>query len=331
MHSPSPTPLGPSKPNLPMTRREDNHRIAAPNAGTSPLFGDLNSTVWSFCGSWYLGLRTWAFQRVCLLVIGLGALSALDAATLTPPPAAPLSPQINLPAAPASEPPSELPKIVAKLAAQPDLSAADCASLARETLTYAQAERQSGKPLVPGIVRDGLAAVDRGEATDAKAADWPQLRSKLQELLKPPPPQDKPKEDEKKQDEKKKEEQQKKDQDQQSKDQKQDQQKSQDQEQKQSEQQQQQSQQEKQEQQKQEQEKKQQQAQPQQPDKPEPPKDTQSVGGEKPKDDERKEHPELAVPLQKLNQVRDKDSPAELFQLLQNDQPPPAGQPKKDW
>lgn len=276
-------------------------------------------------------MRPGAQHSLLILVLGVWSFAGhpLHAATLTPPlpvPArtAPASPQSTQPSAPPAEPQSELPKIVAKLAAQPVLSAADCAALAQETITYAQAERQSGKPSKPGVINDGLAAVDRGEAADAKAADWPQLRAKLQDLLKPPPPQDKPKEDEKKQDDKKEE---KKDQDQKSKDQQQDQQKSQDQnqEQKPPEQQQQS------EQQKQEQEKKQQQAQPQQPDKSEPPKDTQSVGGEKPKDDERKEHPELAVPLQKLDQVRDKDSPAELFQLLHNDEPPPAGQPKKNW
>lgn len=267
-------------------------------------------------------------RGLCTLALGLCDFP-LCAATLTPPPAHPSSaPQIQLPPGSDQPPPSELPKIVAALAAQPSLSAADCAKLAQETLTHGQAAKQSGQPAKPGILNDGLAAVDRGEAIDAKAADWPALRSQLQELLKPPPPQDKKgdkKDDEKKQDEKK-EEQKKEEQKQEDQQQKQDQ-KSQDkdQEQKKDEQQ---SEQQKQEQEKKEQEKQQQ---AQQSDKPEPPKDTQSVGGEKPKDDERKEHPELAVPLQKLDQVREKDSPAELFQLLHNDEPAPAGQPKKDW
>ncbi len=260
-----------------------------------------------------------------LLALGLCDLS-LCAATLTPPPAHPPSaPQVQLPPGPDQPPPSELPKIVAALAAQPSLSAADCAKLAQETITHGQATLQSGQPAKPGVLNDGLAAVDRGEALDAKAADWPALRSQLQELLKPPPPQDKKedkKEDEKKQDEKKEE--QKKDEQQKDQQEKQDQ-KSQDKEQQQD---QPQSEQQKQEQEKKEQEKQQQ---AQESDKPEPPKDTQSVGGEKPKDDERQEHPELAVPLQKLDQVRDKDSPAELFQLLHKDEPAPAGQPKKDW
>ena len=266
------------------------------------------------------GLRT-IVTGMAAFVATLTPLS-LGAATLTPPPPS-SAPQIQLPPGADQPPPSELPKIVASLAAQPSLSAADCAKLAQETITHGQAAQQSGQPAKPGILNDGLAAVNQGESLDTKAADWPALRSQLQELLQPPPPQDKQedkKDDEKKQDEKK-EEQQKEEQKQQDEQQKQDQ-KSQDkdQEQKKDEQQS--------EQQKQEQEKQQQ---AQQSDKPEPPKDTQSVGGEKPKDDERKEHPELAVPLKKLDQVRDKDSPAELFQMLHNDEPAPAGQPKKDW
>lgn len=255
---------------------------------------------------WTLAIGVWNFP-VC-------------AAQLATPPAA-HAPQISQ-SAPAQPPPSELPKIVAQLAAQPSLSAADCEKLARETLTHGQGTRQSGQPVKPGIVQDGLAAVDRGETLDAKAANWSELRSQLQELLKPPP-QDQ-KQDEKKKDEQK-QDQKKQDQQQQQQDQKQD-------DQQKSEEQKKQEQQQQQEQQKSEQQKQQeqpQQAQQQPP--PEPPKDTQKIGGEKPKDDEVKDHPELAVPLQKLDQVRDQDSPAELFELLHNDEPKSPNQPKKDW
>ena len=267
------------------------------------------------------GIRTIRSSLLAFFAV-IAPLSA-PAATLTPPPAAP---QIQLQPDASAPPASELPKIVELLAAQPSLSAADCAKLARETITHGQAARQSGQPAKPAIIHDGIAAVDQGEATDAKAADWPELRAQLLELLKPPPPQDK--KDDKKDDEKKEE--QKKDEQQKQQDQQKDPQKPQDKNQEQKPPEQPQSEQQKKEQEKKQQEQ-QQQAEPQKPDKPEPPKDTQSVGGEKPKDDERKEHPELAMPLQKLDQVRDKDSPAELFQLLQNDEPPPPGQPKKDW
>lgn len=238
------------------------------------------------------------------------------------------TPQLTQPAEP---PPSELPKIVEQFAAQPMLSAEDCAKLARETLTHGQMQRQSGQPVKPGIVQDGLAAVDQGERTEPKAANWPELRTQLQDLLNPPPQQDQ------KQDEKKNEEQQKQQQkqEQQSQDQKnehsQDQQK---QEQQQQDQQksEQQKQQEQAEQQRQ-QDEKQQQSQQQQPAQSEPPKEeqTQKIGGEKPKDAELRDHPELAVPLQKLDQVRDQDSPAELFDRLNNAEPRSSDQPKKDW
>ena len=205
-----------------------------------------------------------AHIATALLMLLLAAPHHLDAATLTPPPAA--APKIQLAPGADQPPPSELPKIVAQLAAQPDLSAADCAKLAQETITHGQAAKQTGQPAKPGILHDGLAAVDRGEATDAKAADWPALRSQLQELLKPPPPkQDEKNEDEQKEEQKKDEQQ--KQPDQQKEQQKQEEQK---QEQKPSEQE------------KQEHEQEKQQQSQQQPDKPEPPKDTQSVGGEKP-------------------------------------------------
>jgi Ca-activated chloride channel family protein len=228
----------------------------------------------------------------------------LSAANLAQPRAG-QTPQIQLQPAAAQPPPSELPKIVEQLAAQPTLSAADCEKLARETITHGQAVRQSGQPIKPGIVQDGLAAVDRGESLDAKAADWPGLRSQLQELLRPPEQQEQ-KKDEQKQEEKKQEQQQ-----QQSQDKKQDQQQEQkSEEQKQQEQQQQQS-----------------QAQPQ----PQQDQNTQKLGGAQDEDKERQEHPELAMPLQKLDQVREKDSPAELFELLHDNEPRPANQPKKDW
>ncbi len=246
------------------------------------------------------------------------ALTPLSAANLAQP-AAGQAPQIQLQPGATQPPPSELPQIVAQLAAQPTLSAADCEKLARETLTHGQAVRQTGQPVKPGIVHDGLAAVDRGDALAPKATDWPTLRAQLQELLQPPPQQEQRKDEQK-------QEEQKKDQQQQQQDQKQnDQQKSE--EQKQQEQQQQQQEQQS------EEQKRQEQQQQQSPPPPEPPKEnqTQKIGGEQKKDDERKEHPELAVPLQKLDQVRDQDSPAELFELLHSNEPKPAGQPKKDW
>lgn len=243
---------------------------------------------------------------------------------------------------PPAPPDDALPKLVAALSAQPGLAAADCARFARETITHGQTALQSGQPPKPGILHDGLAAVAQGEALDDQAADWPDLRRQLEQLLEPPPPQqDQQNQDEQKKDEEKENEQQQQQnqQDQQQQDPQNqddktgDQQQQQQQEKKKPEQEQQQSEDQKSEQQKQQeqQEKKQSETEQQQAKADESKKDTQKIGGEPAADDERREHPELAIPLQKLDEVRDQDSPAELFQLLQNDEPRDPGQPRKDW
>lgn len=78
------------------------------------------------------------------------------------------------------------------------------------------------------------------------------------------------------------------------------------------------------------------QPQPQQPPQPQPQQQpqpdpgNQSVGGQQVQDREAAENPELAVPLQKLDQLKDGDSPARLYQLMQDPdaQPPKSG---RDW
>lgn len=224
-----------------------------------------------------------------------------------------------------------LSKTVARLAEQPALSAKDCAELATTTITYGQRVKTARQHPQENVIRDALQGVDVGEKLDAKAADWPKLRSDLEELLK----REEHKKDEQKQDQKNEE--QKKQENQQNQDQKQDQQQSQDQQkkdqQKQGEQQQQQGQKE----QKQNQDAfgdmKDQQEKPQTPDpKSQPPKPgTQKVGGQQDKKTAEEQDPELAMPLQKLDQVRNQDSPAKLQQLMQGQpqqKPKPNG---KDW
>ncbi len=215
---------------------------------------------------------------------------------------------------------------VTRLAAKDDLTARDYAGLAQTTVAYGQRMQSARQPAAEGAVRDALTAVDRGEKLDAKAADWPKLRKELEELLKKnePPPQQNQQEQQQNQDP-----------------QKQDQQK-QDESQSQEQNQQQQDQQEKSDQQKQdEQEQKEQQSafgdmqekqEPPKPEpKPQPQSGTQQVGGQQEKKDlERAENPDLAMPLQKLDQVRDQDSPAKLYQLLQGPKPEPAKK-GKDW
>ena len=229
---------------------------------------------------------------------------------------------------------------VARLAAQEALNPKDCAELAETTLTFGQRLKSAQQQPPEGVVRDALAAVDQGEQADAKAADWPRLRKELEAMLQKnePPKQDQKKPDDKKQDQKNKDQQQKDNQ------QKQDQQDKNSRDQKQKDQSQPQDQSQKSDQQKPDEQKNQPpkedafgdmtDKQPPQP-KPEPAKQppsagTQKVGGQTEKKPDIPPDPELAVPLQKLEQVRDQDSPAKLQQIMQGQQQKPKPN-AKDW
>jgi Ca-activated chloride channel family protein len=226
-----------------------------------------------------------------------------------------------------------LAKTVARLAEGAPLSAKDCSELAQTTLTYGQRVKTAQQRPAESVIHDALQAVDLGEKLDAKAADWPRVRQELEEFLKKeePPPQDQKKQDQDKQ----KQDQQKNQQQQQNQDQKdqtdnKEQQKS--------------------DQQKQDEQKQQQEQQQQKQNKdafgdmkdkpeqkaekkPQPPQQpgTQKVGGQQDKKPEDKlQDPELAMPLQKLEQVRNQDSPAKLQQIMQGQQQKPKTT-AKDW
>jgi Ca-activated chloride channel family protein len=178
---------------------------------------------------------------------------------------------------------------------------------------------------------------------DAKTADWPKLRKDLEALLdKPPEQKQDKKDDQKQQDQQKNEDQQKQDQKQQDQS-KQDQQQKQDQSQK------------KddpsdskdpsQDKQQKDQSKKPEDSQkkdsafgdmknrePQPPPQPQP-ADNQKVGGvpEKPEGEQPPVDPTLALPLQKLDQLRNHDSPAELFKLMEGEKDSTPRKKTKDW
>ncbi len=213
---------------------------------------------------------------------------------------------------------------VARLSELPALSAKDCSELAQTTLTYGQRLKSTQQQPSERVVRDALQGVDLGEKLDAKAADWPKLRSDLEDLLK---------KEEQKQD--------KKDQDKQKQDQRKQQQQDQQQNKDQSQQEQQKSGQQKSDEQKQQDQQQQQkqdafgdmkdQKEPKAEKKPQPQPGTQKVGGQQDKKPaEGQEGPELAMPLQKLEQVRDQDSPAKLQQIMQGQQQKPKTT-GKDW
>ena len=92
---------------------------------------------------------------------------------------------------------------VSDLIAKPALDATDYARLANDTVAFAsQPQAPKGGPRT-GVLDDALAAVERGEPLDAKAADWPALRAELERLKQvkdEPPPQNQPPPQEQKKD-----------------------------------------------------------------------------------------------------------------------------------
>ena len=238
----------------------------------------------------------------------------------------------------APDPAAVLSKIVARLSAQDHCSPQDWAELGQESATWGQHIKSSGQPVPEGPVRDALRAVELGSASDPKAADWPRLKAELEDLLK-------------RQDEQKQQQQQNQDKSQnpdkqQNKDQKQNQDQTQDQQQGQNRDpkerppqsggQNDEGQQQQQQQQKPEERKAEQKPSafgdmagptptPTPPGAREPQQAMQKVGGVR-KDEPRDpamDNPELAVPLEKLERVKNQDSPAELFDLLRKGEPMP--------
>lgn len=253
------------------------------------------------------------------------------AADATPAPAAPTA------TAPATPEPSPLVKIVTRLSGAETRTARDWAELGRETVNWGSRLQSEKQPVPEGPVRDAISAVELGRKLDAKATDWKKLREELDALLQKP--------DEEKQDQQDKQDQQNQDdpqQDQQKQDQDK---KSEKQKQDQSKQQQSKSDQKDSSQQQQEQ----QDAKPpepkpqgesafgdmnkkEEPPPPPPPESTQKVGGAPEKKDEAPPpvDPSLALPMQKLEQLRNQDSPAQLFQLMEGEKKP-TRKTGKDW
>ena len=293
--------------------------------------------------------RPAAAATTALLLVLLGVPSPAPAAArredpVPPPAAAPGPGTAPAPAKPPANeppPPSTLSRMVGRLAAAPEHRARDWAELGRETVTWGSQLKGGGQQVPEGPVRDALEAVSLGQKLDGRAADWARLRTELEELLETPPeppPEQKPDQPPPKQEQDKN---QKKDSQQQQKsspgDPPPDQPPP---------------------------EGEQGQPPPDQQQKPEntpgkdsppgeappdqdpalgdlnreeppspPPEPTQKVGGQP----ERKEgpppeaaNPALALPLQKLDQLRAQDSPAQLFQLMEGERKP-ARKTGKDW
>ena len=89
-------------------------------------------------------------------------------------------------------------RVVGRLSTQDTRSALDWLQLSRETVGWGQQLQTSGQAVPPGPVRDGLAAAEAGAALDPKAADWASLREQLRALLKQPEEQKQKKPDQQK-------------------------------------------------------------------------------------------------------------------------------------
>lgn len=240
---------------------------------------------------------------------------------------------------------------VARLADQPTIDAKDYSELAQATVTYGQRLQSAQQRPSEKVVGDALQAVDAGEKIDAQAADWPRLRRELQALLKKdePPPEDKKKneQDQKKQDQQKQDQQnQNQEKPEQPKDGEQNKEQNQN---PQDQQNQPQSEQDKKDQEQTDRrnpenqpaknhdafgdmKEKPEQPKPQPKPQPQPSSGTRKVGGQQDQKPGEPMDPELAMPLQKLEQVRNQDSPAQLQQIMQGpQQQKKPGTPGKDW
>lgn len=259
-----------------------------------------------------------------------------------PPAASTATPSDAPPAAPGD--PATLGRIVGRLSKQDALSAPDLSELAHETVNWGRRLKEAGQQVPDGPVRDALAAVDQLEAKGDKLADWSQLRKELEALREPPPQKTPPPQNNQNQNQNQKQDQQhqnqqqppKQDQNQSgaAKDQKQPNQP--------------------QDESKRNEEKQQEQGQPsgssakdekkpeqpfafgdmkQQPPPPPPSTETQKVGGaQDKKEDKEPQDPTLALPLRKLDQLKNEDSPGKLFQLMQSERSTASQKkPAKDW
>jgi Ca-activated chloride channel homolog len=248
------------------------------------------------------------------------------------------TPSASAPTPPAAPPEgSALAKIVGRLAVSEQKSARDWAELGRETANWGS-RLQTEKQTVPeGPVRDALAAVDIGSKIDRNVTDWTKLREELENLLKKPE-----EEQQQPQDQQDKNEQQQQNENQKKQDQKSDPQKQDKSGQPQS------SQDKKDSSQKEDPSQKQDAKPPEQkpegesafgdmnkkqePPPPPPQQNTQKVGGAPEKKEQAQEptDPSLALPMQKLEQLKNQDSPAQLFQLMEGDKKP-TKKSGKDW
>ncbi|QJU57994.1 VWA domain-containing protein [Sphingomonas sp. AP4-R1] len=79
-----------------------------------------------------------------------------------------------------------------KVLAEGQATAEDYMALAQAAVRYGEVHRQHAHVLQDGVMRDGLVAIDAGEAIDPRMAGWADARAKLIHLLRPPKPVNNP-------------------------------------------------------------------------------------------------------------------------------------------
>ena len=300
---------------------------------TLPTAGGKRATVKTQAGSRPAPTpATVALIAFCLFAAGTLLPAPVRAALAVERPSATTIPSAGSPT-PETSPSAALAKIVGRLSNAENRTARDWAELGRETVIWGSQLRSQQRPVSEGPVRDALGAVDLGAKLDAKATDWAKLREELDALLKNPDQDDQQQnQDQNKQKDQDKQKQEQKDQENQPGGDKS---KSDDQKEQQN--------QDKQDSKDNPEQKPGEQKKPgekafgemNQDDKSPPPPpsgDMQKVGGAQDKKDGNPEplDPNLAIPMQKLDQLRNQDSPAQLFQLMEGD-PKPTKKPAKDW
>ena len=91
---------------------------------------------------------------------------------------------------------------VADISGKAARGARDYHRLTEATLDFARRKAMGGEGFSPGVITSALDAVDAGEALDRNAADWPTLRKELEAYLdgsqEPPPPQPEQQQDQQK-------------------------------------------------------------------------------------------------------------------------------------
>lgn len=91
---------------------------------------------------------------------------------------------------------------VADISGKAAPGARDYRRLTEATLDFARRKAMGGEGFSPGVITSALDAVDAGEALDRNAADWPTLRKELEAYLdgsqEPPPPQPEQEQDQQK-------------------------------------------------------------------------------------------------------------------------------------